>query len=183
MSVAIANTQSRIGQRTIGAYRARNIYRSPAEPMPRSAMHPVHGLGVIAAPISEMIRVNEAAPIPLVGGPALNANGTASQNPTGVAIAQNQPLNTTAVATQQAPAVTPASVAVITPSATPGYVTISSGGGTVANPSPNYVDSVTNWLSETTLLAPFGLTLPNYLPLLGAALLLGMVWKDQGGRR
>lgn len=190
MSIAITNTETTIGRRTLGAYHRRNVYRAPAEPDPRAAANVARrlsGMGIIypnggAAPIPP-IRIGEAnfstSPVP----PTTNRSGTASQAPTGVVLSPSQSLGAPAVSQQQAPSVIPTSVATIAQGPGPGYVTISSGGGTVANPSPDYVAEVTAWLTETNIAQALGISgIPNYVPLIGAALLLGMVWGGGGSK-
>lgn len=189
MSIAITNTRTRIGQRTLGVYHSLNIYRGPAEPGPRSADTIAHRLGSLPLQKSDMLPAFEGPPnrIISVAPPQLeiptgifgpNPNGTASQAPTGVAITQNSPVNPQAVAHVTSPTQIPSSVATMAPQGNPGYVVISTGGGGVANAAPDYVAEVKDWLTEESLISG----IPNWGVALAAAALLGFVWKESRGR-
>lgn len=186
MSVAIANTQSRIGIRTLGTYRASDVYRGPAEPGPRSAgsiakrlsgLMVADGDGGAPVPVSNIIRIKQPILQTVVPSP-LNPDGTASQAPTGSVVSSASQMNPQAVATPVTPAPIPTSVAQLAPANAPGYVVISSGGGTVANPSPDYVGEVKDWLTEQSLISG----IPNWVIAGGVAAVLLYISRS-GARR
>jgi hypothetical protein len=148
-------------------------------------------MGVIPAlaerndPVSTMVRANPNQIVglqhPQIETPtpiSVNPDGTSSQAPTGVVINQAAPVNAQAVATVSQPSVIPTSTAQITPQGNPGYLVITSGGGTVANASPDYFSEIESWLTQQSLIAGF----PNWAVALGAALVLGFAWKESSKR-
>lgn len=132
------------------------------------------GFGPAPAPVSTPV---QATP------PTLNANGTASQSPTGSIVNAALPLHelgVPSIATQISPATTPTATATIAPASQPGYVVITSGGGTTANQtpaSPDYFAELEAWLTSNSLIS----AVPNWVPVVGVAVLLGFVWR--GGKR
>jgi hypothetical protein len=198
MSVAIVNTQNNLGLRTLRAYDPRNVRRGPAEPGPSAAANPVtlHGVPMydivhsVQFPFGPPIAPSDGSVSPIVhpvvfaaAPPTANPNGTASQSPTGSIIDATKPINAQinpSVATQIAPAPNPTAVATMGPATQPGYVVVTSGGGTIANTpgaSPDYFAEVEAWLTQNTLIS----AVPNWVPLVGVAVLLGFVWG--GGKK
>jgi len=187
MSIAITDTQTRIGQRTLGVYHSRNIYRGPAEPGPRSADSIARRLSGMLPAQSEMLPAYEdpnriiSLANPPIQTPALattNQDGTASQAATGVAVSQNSPLNAQAIATIAHPTTIPTATATIAPSGAPGYLVITTGGGAPANVAPDYVSEIESWLTSQSLISG----IPNWGVALAAALVLGFAWKGSGKR-
>lgn len=188
MSIATASTQNRIGIRTLGAhYDPGAVYRGPAAPRPRSANVAVHGLGMIAPtmPQTDPYRIlpivgmapnpsQSLAPAPVVESstpPSLNPNGTASQAPTGVVVSSLSDLGQPSIAQPISSAPTPTATAQIVPAGAPGYVVVTSGGGTVANPSPDYFAEAEAWLTNQSLING----VPNWMIAVGAVLAWGLI--------
>ena len=189
MSLAITDTETRIGRRTLGVYQSRNVYRGPAEPGPRSADTLAHRLSGLLPQMtqSDMLRAYEDPnhilgfanpPIQTPALPTTNSDGTASQAATGVAVSQTAPLNTQAIATIAHPTTIPTATATIAPSGSPGYLVINTGGGTVGNAAPDYVSEIESWLTSQSLISG----IPNWGVALAAALVLGFAWKEKGRR-